>query len=189
MDEITMPVSSILSVFVTFFLLLFIIPVIWILLKFILCENRQLKLYYKIVHPDAIPLLRSHGDEDEGFDLALVDIKKIQNDVTYYGTGISIESNNNMWFMLAARSSLSKTGTILANGVGIIDHSYRGEIIVPLIKIDDALPDIELGTIACQIIPFQHYSMTPELKLELQRTKRGSRGFGGTTGMTIIKDS
>jgi len=48
------------------------------------------------------------------------------------------------YFEVYARSSLSKTGYILANSVGIIDGNYKKTIKVSLIKIDNSMPDIKL---------------------------------------------
>jgi deoxyuridine 5'-triphosphate nucleotidohydrolase len=119
---------------------------------------------------------------DSGYDLHLVSIWKKQGVVTFYDTGIAVSPDFGWYFTLVARSSLSKSGYILANSVGIIDRTYTGSIKVPLIKIDPDAPDIELPFRAVQIIPtpIVHAQMHQVKKEELSTTNRGDGGFGST---------
>lgn len=119
---------------------------------------------------------------DSGYDLHLVSIWKKQGNVTFYDTGIAVSPDFGWYFMLVPRSSLSKSGYILANSVGIIDRTYTGSIKVPLIKIDPDAPDIELPFRAVQIIPcpIVHAQMKQVKKEEIANTNRGDGGFGST---------
>ena len=56
-----------------------------------------------------------------------------------YDTGIQVKPQYGYYFEIVPRSSLSKSGYILANSIGIIDPSYSGNLYIVLIKIDDNL--------------------------------------------------
>lgn len=45
-----------------------------------------------------------------------------------YGTGLSLEIPKGYVGLIFPRSSISKTGLVLSNSVGVIDSGYRGEI-------------------------------------------------------------
>lgn len=131
--------------------------------------------------PDAILPSRAHPT-DTGFDLVLLEPTKTIGDVTMYATGISVRPPPGFYFDLVARSSLSKTGYMLANGIGIIDRDYTGEILVALRKIDKDAPDLVLPAKIVQLIPRRWYDMIPvEAPAEgLPKTDRGDGGFGST---------
>ena len=78
----------------------------------------------------AIPF--SHHDTDTGYDLKLIDIHKISGDVIFFRTGISVEPPKGYYFDVVPRSSISKTPLSMANSIGVIDWSYRGELIIPV---------------------------------------------------------
>ena len=52
---------------------------------------------------------------------------------------------------LVPRSSISKTGYMLANSVGVIDRTYTGNVLVPLIKVDKSMPDLILPARVVQL--------------------------------------
>ena len=97
-------------------------------------------------------------------------------------TGVAIElPTKNLVAVVCARSGLAiKHGISLANGVGIIDSDYRGEIKVGLINLGEEdfviNPDERIAQLL--IMPVE----TPELTVadELSDTERGSGGFGST---------
>jgi deoxyuridine 5'-triphosphate nucleotidohydrolase len=117
---------------------------------------------------------------DSGYDLTLVkELKKVGN-VTFYDTGISVQPPFGMYFDLIGRSSISKSGYILANNMGIIDRSYTGNIIVPLIKINPDAPDLELPKRLVQIIPRHIIHLQPVQVNSLDISDRNTGGFGST---------
>jgi len=71
-------------------------------------------------------------------------------------------------------------GYIQANSVGIIDQSYTGEIMVPLIKIDPDAPDLELPAKIAQLVPRRWHGLTPVDDETEMETMRGDGGFGST---------
>lgn len=83
--------------------------------------------------------------------------------------------------LVYARSGLaSKHGIALANGVGVIDSDYRGEIFCPLINLskeDFLLKPLER---MAQLVITPILLPTIEVVEELDETGRGSGGFGHT---------
>jgi dUTP pyrophosphatase len=71
---------------------------------------------------------------------------------------------------------------MLANNIGIIDRTYQGTVIVPLIKIDNNQPDLELPCRLVQIIPrqIQHLEPIEITEEELLSSERKSGSFGST---------
>lgn len=130
--------------------------------------------------PDAVLPSRAHPT-DSGFDLVLLEPTKTVGDVTFYSTGVSVRPPEGMYFDLVARSSLSKTGYMLANGIGIIDRDYTGEILVALRKVDKDAMVLTLPAKVVQLIPRRWYDLIPvEAPEGLPGTIRGSGGFGST---------
>lgn len=117
---------------------------------------------------------------DSGYDLHLIRLLKEENGVLLYDTGVSVQPPHGYYFELVPRSSMSKTGHILANSVGIIDASYTGSLKVALIKIVKDAPDIELPARLVQIIPKQFCHVRMEEVDDLQITKRANGGFGSS---------
>lgn len=97
-------------------------------------------------------------------------------------TGISAESEDkNIMLAVLARSGLaSKFGISLANGVGIIDSDYRGEIAVPLINLGSSDFIVEKNMRIAQLVAIP--VIFPEIVQtdSLSDTQRGSGGFGST---------
>ena len=84
-------------------------------------------------------------------------------------------------FTLEPRSSIYKTGFIMANGRGIIDKTYRGELMAPLVSLWSNQTNVEAGTRLFQIIaPALSYISEVAYVDSLPETKRGSGGFGST---------
>lgn len=91
-------------------------------------------LYCKCERPELLPFRAN--PTDAGLDLKSKQLVRLQaNSRTMVGTGVSVRIPPGSVGLLFARSSLSKKGIILANGVGVIDSDYRGEIMAPLIYI------------------------------------------------------
>jgi deoxyuridine 5'-triphosphate nucleotidohydrolase len=117
---------------------------------------------------------------DSGYDLVLISKKKTFGNVVLYGTGIKIQPSYGYYFDMIPRSSIVKLGYMLANSVGIIDRSYIGEVMVPMVKIDASSPDIELPCRMVQIVPRQIVHVEFEIVAEFDDTARSSGGFGST---------
>ncbi len=134
---------------------------------------------YKLACPEAIAPYRKNVS-DAGFDLHLVRHLKSENGVDFYTTGVILEPPPSIWYMLVARSSMAKSGYVLANGVGIIDSSYRGEVIVALRKTGENSIPIELPARMVQVIPQQWFYTGMVEKTEVSSTQRGDQGGLGS---------
>lgn len=117
---------------------------------------------------------------DSGWDLTLLEKIKESGDTEFYSTGIKIAPAYGWYFDLVPRSSLSKSDYMLANSVGIIDRSYRGEVIVALRKMKENPIPLELPGRYVQIIPRPVVHGISEEVSELDLTNRGEGGFGST---------
>jgi len=99
-------------------------------------------------------------------------------------TGINVEIPKNYFGAIYPRSSLHKKGLTLANNVGIIDSSYRGEILLPIKNISSDVVRINgkygLRVPLCQLIiqPYRYERL--EITDILSETSRGFKGFGSS---------
>jgi len=117
---------------------------------------------------------------DSGYDLTLIAERKRVGAVRLYGTGLIVDPPAGYYFDVVARSSIIKTGHMLANNVGIIDRAYRGELMVPVIKVDPAAPDLELPNRLAQLIPRPIVHFRVSVQSSLTSTSRGAGGFGSS---------
>lgn len=130
--------------------------------------------------PDAVAPSKMRAS-DSGYDLTVVRLLKKHGQVEFYDTGIKVQPAFGWYFDVVARSSLSKTGYMLANAVGVIDRTYTGTIVVPLIKVDPASLELELPARIAQMIPRPIVHVQFVQVDTLDATERGSGGFGSTT--------
>lgn len=86
-------------------------------------------------------------------------------------------------YSLEPRSSIYKTGFMMANGRGVIDKTYRGQLMAPVISVGTNLKTVEAGTRLFQIVaPDMGYikSVAYVREEDLTTTARGAGGFGST---------
>jgi len=151
-----------------------------------------------VLHNDAYILFE---DGNVGIDLSPTEntkVDKYSNFVVFH-TGAKIVMSDGLVAKLYSRSSTYKnTGMMLAHNVGIIDPSYRGEIICPFVILDK---DIFLNKFPNKIIPkhtrlaqliIEPITTFPNKIFILQDTdiyenignifptKRGNKGFGSS---------
>lgn len=95
-------------------------------------------------------------------------------------TGVRVSIPEGCVGLLAARSSLCARGLLMANGVGIIDAGFTGEIKVPLYNAGNTPSNVlegeriaQLVIVPCELPAFRRVG-------ELQDTERGESGFGST---------
>jgi len=84
-------------------------------------------------------------------------------------------------YWLVPRSSIYKTGHMMANSIGVIDSSYRGVLKAPVIATVDSAKGFVAGDKHFQIVA---PNMRPIVQViivdELPATQRGEGGFGST---------
>lgn len=96
---------------------------------------------------------------------------------------IDVSTGDAVHFYLAPRSSIWKSGVTMANSMGIIDRSYRGELMGACLPITGADVAIKTGDRLFQILaPDMGYIESVIVKdySELDETCRGSGGFGSS---------
>lgn len=149
----------------------------WMVPSYMIADNNVFK--FKKVIQDAREPKKAHVT-DTGYDLWLIEKIKEENGMILYDTGIAVQPPLGYYFEVVGRSSISKSGYILANSVGIIDASYRGTIKVALIKINKDVPDLELPCRLVQLIPKHFIHLDAKEVSELDDTTRSEGGFGSS---------
>lgn len=97
-------------------------------------------------------------------------------------TGLAIELPGAECVALVyARSGLSiKHGLCMANGVGVIDSDYRGELRVPMINLGTEAYTIQPGERIAQLCIAPVWQAAFVQAETLSETDRGAGGFGST---------
>lgn len=123
---------------------------------------------------------------DAGLDLvATSDVDFGPGEGATVGTGTHVAIPSGHFGMLVVRSSIGKRGLALANGVGIIDAGYNGEIKAALVNHTDREVSIRCGERVVQlvVVPFAQVVLKhlPEPSfLSNSASERGQGGFGST---------
>ena len=157
---------------------------------------------FKKMHEDAVVPFKKHHN-DAGFDLcAIEDIIIPPGETKVIKLGIGFDIPKGHMLQLCARSSISKKGLIISNGVGIIDEGYKGEVAIALhnplhsaltqdfldngAAVVKKVVNLESGKLVRKgeriaqvvLVPVVY----PELEEvhELEESERGTGGFGST---------
>ena len=144
--------------------------------------SRQLR--FKKCDPNAVIPTKAYPS-DTGYDLTLIRVSKdmsipgFEQKIIMYDTGIAVCPPDGYYTEVVPRSSLSKTGYMLANSVGIIDASYRGSIKV-VVTGDNSLDDLSLPFKGFQLILRKLEEVEVVEVDDLDDTVRGDGGFGST---------
>ncbi len=120
-----------------------------------------------------------------GMDLtACVDedilIKKGETVLIPTGVAIALPDNSSVAYIYARSGLAIKHGIMLANGVGVVDSDYRGEVKVGLINLSNEDYIIKCGDRIAQMVFAPVLIAETEVLDELPETKRGEGGFGST---------
>lgn len=130
-------------------------------------------------------------------DLMCTRLIKIQDGVLYLGTGWMASPPRGYYLEIHPRSSIAKSGWMLANSTGIIDPDYRGELIVAIVPtirmILEGHTDIKsymMSTITfpCSLVQI---CLRPYIPMKIQEvsslgsTKRGDGAFGSSNSTSI----
>lgn len=96
-------------------------------------------------------------------------------------TGFALQLPSNCVALLCARSGLAfKNGICLANGIGVIDSDYTGEVKVALFNSSDQPFTVEKGMRVAQMMISPVITADLEQVDSLEETCRGDGGFGST---------
>ncbi len=142
----------------------------------------------RLTYPDKIRAVceaqfqptRAH-EGDAGLDLrSTISTVIYPNEMLVVGTGLKIEVPLGWVAIAAPRSGQGKIKVGLANTIGIIDHQYRGEI---LLMIENNGKDeylIKQGDRIGQLMIITCWIGNLTFVDQLSDTKRGAGGFGST---------
>jgi len=84
-------------------------------------------------------------------------------------------------YWLAPRSSIFKTGHIMANSLGVIDNTYRGLLKAPVVALTEGTAGFKAGDRHFQILaPDMGWISEVRRVTGLPDTLRGEGGFGST---------
>lgn len=96
-------------------------------------------------------------------------------------TGLAIELPNGTFGAIYARSGIAtKEGLRPANCTGIVDSDYRGEVMVALHNDSDQYRIVEPGERIAQLVVQPYINAEYVESEDLEKTARGSGGFGST---------
>ena len=131
-------------------------------------------------------------DVDAGFDLYTTSIEETP-DYIQYNTGIAVEIPQGYVGLVFPRSSVTKYDLMLKNCVGVIDASYRGEIMCRFYGTKTINYNVgnkgatiyagkkyDVGERVAQIVFLELPKITLIEADELSETERSSQGFGST---------
>lgn len=94
---------------------------------------------------------------------------------------VDINTKEPVHYWLLPRSSIYKTGHIMANSVGVIDSSYRGVLKAPVVSLSDTAKGFTAGERYFQIVaPDMGQILRVVVVDELPTSYRGEGGFGST---------
>lgn len=139
-----------------------------------------MKVRFKKLDEKAVTPTRAHAT-DAGLDLTATSKYPDINGCIVFGTGIAVEIPTGHVGLLFPRSSVSRTGLVLTNCVGVIDSGYRGEVLMKfrICGYGDRY-EYNIGDRIGQlvIIPI------PQVELiesdELSDSERGTGGYGSS---------
>lgn len=135
--------------------------------------------------------LQNRSDENAGFDVFCSADVSVEKTVQFIPFGISArlikvvssehgDVKTDSHFLLMPRSSIYKSGLVMANSTGVIDKSYRGELKAPVWSMTEA-STTKKGERLFQIVaPDMGWIRHVRLVDSLPETERGAGGFGST---------
>ena len=129
-------------------------------------------------------LYENHGhfhDGDAGLDLFVIDSLTVEpGETAIIKSYIACENAEGNPYLLMPRSSISKTPLRQCNSVGLIDGSYRGEIMAAVDNVKNEPYTVESGQRLFQLVAMDGSPIHFELVSKLTETGRGEGGFGST---------
>lgn len=137
------------------------------------------KILNDIIKPEHIQ--PQHG-ADCGVDLRATETIEIPSgERRLFGTGIAIQPMMGGYAgFIYSRSGLGSKGLAVANGVGVIDPEYTGELKAMLHNTSGESWTVNAGDRIAQLVIQPYLRWSPVIVDELGKTNRGDNGFGST---------
>lgn len=151
-----------------------------------------MKLKIKMIHENSV-LPTYARDGDAGLDLTATKVYFDDYGNFVAETGICIELPKGYAGKLHSRSSISKYNLVLANGTGLIDQGYRGQLIfkfkpTPYFE-NSGKETYQTGDKVGQLVIEKIEIADLILVNELSHTDRGVGGFGSSDPITKAIES
>lgn len=145
---------------------------------------QNLTVHYKVLDPRAkVPAYATAGAAAADLCAVLdqpLTLAPMQRALVPTGLAIQLPGPEAV-ALIYARSGLSiKHGLCLANGVGVIDSDYRGELKVPMINLGGEAYTIQPGERVAQLCIAPVFTAAFLPAEQLDETARGAGGFGST---------
>ena len=122
--------------------------------------------------------------DSAGYDLYAAideDLTLPPNSTKKVSTGLAMAIPQGYFGAIFARSGLATKKSLRpANCVGVIDADYRGEVIVALHNDSEFVRIIEKGERIAQLVILPYATVDMEIVDDLDKTERGTGGFGST---------
>ena len=141
-------------------------------------------LRVKLLDPSARAPQVAHPGEDLGYDLfALEGAILAPRQTVRVRTGIAVEARHpetGVPLGLLVRDSSSMAAKGIATTAGVIDAGYRGEILILMTNLGDAIVELRAGDKIAQMIPVPVLTGTVQTVDSLQDSARSKKGFGSS---------
>lgn len=136
----------------------------------------------KMIVEDGVEVPAYAHEGDAGLDLRVKErVYLIPGETKKVGTGVRVAIPKGCVGKVFMRSGFAtKKNVVLANGTGIIDSSYRGEIMLPLFNMTKHVREIPKGERVAQLVIEEYVTCDVELVDELDDTERSDGGFGSS---------
>lgn len=141
-------------------------------------------LRVKLLDPAARAPQVAHPGEDLGYDLfALEGATLAPRQTVRVRTGVAVEARHPetgvpLGLLVRDRSSVAAKG--IATTAGVIDAGYRGEILVLMTNLGEALVELRAGDKIAQMIPVPVLTGTVQTVDSLEDSARAEKGFGSS---------
>ncbi len=139
-----------------------------------------MKVSFKLFGDTEMPSYAHKGDA--GLDLRVSERVIVPpHQTVMVGSGVAVAIPKAYAGLVMARSGISRdSGICLANGVGLIDSGYRGEVGLPLHNLTDVPVELFRGERVAQLVVVPVMDVECVLVDELPKSERGEQGFGST---------
>ena len=141
-------------------------------------------LRVKLLANDARSPVVAHPGEDLGYDLFALEGAVLAVGATVrVRTGIAVEARDPatgapLGLLVRDRSSMASRGVVTTGGV--IDAGYRGEILVLMTNLGEAVIELNPGEKIAQMIPVPVLTGLVQEVESLEGSARAAKGFGST---------
>ncbi len=147
--------------------------------------NFEPNIEVRVYHPDFMP--RQGTSQSAGFDLVNAKSESVTlhpGVTTKVPSGVHLNmmtSDQPIVALLTARSSMAKLGVTVAQGVGVIDQDYQGQVIIPLMNNSNDTVVIAPGCRIAQLVFMPVFKPMLQVVTDFTHdTERGEGGFGST---------